>query len=66
MTMQRLADYRMRCNISMVALAKEMNVSRQYIDQLEKGKGNNKTVSDSEKDKYLHALYRIVQARQSE
>lgn len=67
--MQDLREYRIRYDVSASAIAKQMTntghkVSKQYINQIELGIGNNANCSDDVKRRYLQALYEIVQARQ--
>ena len=69
--MQDLREYRIRYDVTASAIAKQMTntghkVSKQYINQIELGIGNNYTVSEETKRRYLQALYEIVQARQGE
>lgn len=58
--MKQLAEYRHRCGVKMADLAKMMGKQRAYINNLEKGNGNNYTCTDEEKQNYLNALYKCM------
>lgn len=64
MTMKELREYRLRYGVSQNAIAKKLNISRQYINQMELEIGKNANPSEDEKRRYLQALYEVVQARQ--
>ena len=71
LSMQDLREYRLRYDVSGSAIARQMTktgekTSRQYVNQIELGIGNNYTVSEETKRRYLQALYEIVQTRQGE
>ncbi|MHC1746939.1 MAG: helix-turn-helix domain-containing protein [Cellulosilyticaceae bacterium] len=61
MTIKELANYRIRCGITMYALAKKMGQARQFINNIEKGNENNIWVSDEMKEKYAQAIHEILQ-----
>ena len=63
MNMQQLADYRIRCGIKMTALAKEMGVTKGYINNIEKGNTGNKLVSEEEKQRYAKSIHSILNKR---
>ena len=63
MTMQRLADHRMRCEITMNELAKALGMPRQQLNNTEKGNGKNCYASDDFKQKYINAINKILMER---
>ena len=63
LSMQQLAEFRIRNDIAMSALAKELDIPRQQLNNIEKGNGKNCYASDEFKEQYLQALYRLIAKR---
>ena len=63
MTVKEFAQYRMRYGVTMIELAKEMDVSRSYINNIEKQNNGNEGISEETMQKLLKALYTVVQNR---
>lgn len=63
MTVKEFAQYRLRYDVPMADLAKEMGVSRSYINNVEKQNGNNEGISEETMQKMLNALYAVVHKR---
>ncbi|ADZ82912.1 helix-turn-helix domain-containing protein [Cellulosilyticum lentocellum] len=63
MNMQQLAEYRIRCEITMSALAKALGMPRQQLNNTEKGNGRNQYASCEFKEKYINAINKIMMER---
>lgn len=63
MNMQQLAEYRIRCGITMNALAKVLGMPRQQLNNTEKGNGRNCYASAEFKQKYIDAINKIMMER---
>ena len=61
--MQQLAEFRIRNDIAMSSLAKELDIPRQQLNNIEKSNGKNCYASAEFKEQYLQALYRLVSKR---
>ena len=61
--MQDLAQYRIRHDISMGYLAKRLKMSRQQLNNIEKGNGNDIRVSEDFKQRYLYTINLIQMER---
>lgn len=63
MTIKEFAQYRMRYAVTMPEIAKEMGVSKSYINNIEKQNASNEGISEETMQKLLKALYTVVQNR---
>ena len=60
MTMKELAEYRKRSGVSMSELAKEIGVTKGYINNIEKSNAGNEDVSQDTKNKYAKGIHSIL------
>lgn len=61
--MQQLAEYRIRCGITMNALAKALDMPRQQLNNTEKGNKGNEGASEKFKERYINAINKIIMER---
>lgn len=63
MTLPEFREYRLRYNVKMTEIAKEMGVTKAYINNLERGHKGNENASEETIQRLLNALYVIVDKR---